>query len=182
LMLIVAPRNPERAGSVNRIFSAAGFDVVTLSALSARVSQAPADVIVIDSLGMLKKLYALADVTLIGGSLIQIRGIGGHNPLEPAAFAKPILFGPHMHNFREIATMLTAAGGAIQVSDANALYATVDNLLGDPNRAQRIGQSAHRVFDANKGAVARTMAIITGQFVSGSGKPSGTATDLPQEN
>lgn len=177
LMLVVAPRHPERSGSVARIFGAAGFDVAALSTLGGRVSPAPADVIVIDTLGMLKKLYALADVAMVGGSLIQIRGIGGHNPLEPAAFAKPIIFGPHMHNFREIAAMLTAAGGAIQVGDGKALHKTVNDLLNDRDRARKIGQSAHRVFDANKGAVAKTMAIITGQLVSEHRQPGGTPDD-----
>lgn len=181
LMLVVAPRDPERSESVDRIFRAAGFNVDTLSDLvGGRVSQAPADVIVIDTLGMLKRLYALADVALVGGSLIPIRGIGGHNPLEPAAFAKPILFGPHMHNFREIANMLTAAGGAIQVGDTNALDATVNDLLGDRHRARRIGQNAHEIFNANKGAVTKTMAIITGRMVSEPEQQGGTTTDLPQ--
>ena len=96
----------------------------------------------------------------------EIRGIGGHNPLEPAAFAKPILFGPHMNNFREIAAMLTGAGGAVQVTDARALRITVNELLEDRDRAKRMGQNARRVFDANKGAVVRTMAIITGRLAS----------------
>jgi 3-deoxy-D-manno-octulosonic-acid transferase len=181
LMLVVAPRNPERAGSVSRIFSAAGFDTVALSALGGRASQKQADVIVIDTLGLLKNLYALADVALVGGSLIRIRGIGGHNPLEPAAFAKPILFGPHMHNFREIAAMLTAAGGAIQVINAHTLGVTVNDLLADRDRAQHMGQNARRVFDTNKGAVARTMAVITDQLASRNQPPKGDATDLPNE-
>lgn len=166
LVLIVAPRHPERAESAGRIFSASGFDVSMLSTLKNRSAQRPVDVIVIDTLGQLKKLYALADVALIGGSLIHIRGIGGHNPLEPAACAKPILFGPHMHNFKEMATLLTSAGAAIQVSNANFLYITVNELLKDRDRAQRMGQNARRVFDTNRGAVTRTMTIITSQLAS----------------
>jgi 3-deoxy-D-manno-octulosonic-acid transferase len=166
LILVVAPRNPERASSVVRIFSAAGFDVSMLSTIGDRIAEAPADVIVIDTLGMLKKLYALADVALIGGSLIRIRGIGGHNPLEPAAFAKPILFGPHMHNFKEVAAMLAGAEGAIQVTDANSIHITVNELLKDRDRAQRMGQNAHHVFDTNRGAVIRTMTIVIGQLAS----------------
>jgi 3-deoxy-D-manno-octulosonic-acid transferase len=174
LVLVVAPRDPERAGSVKRIFNAAGFDAATLSALSGRAAQTPADVIVIDALGMLKKLYALADVALVGGSLVHIRGTGGHNPLEPAAFAKPILFGRHMDNFSEIAAMLIGAEGAIQVIDANALHLIVNELLSNRDRAQRIGQNARRVFDANKGAVARTMAVI-GDLMATGYRPSNTA-------
>ena len=161
LLLIVAPRDPSRAGAVCRLFDTAGFGTVAMSALSGWIPNRRIEVVVIDTFGILKKLYALADVALVGGSLLEIRGIGGHNPLEPAAYAKPILFGPHMNNFREIAAMLTGAGGAVQVTDARALHITVNKLLEDPNRAKRMGQNARRVFDANKGAVVRTMAIIT---------------------
>jgi 3-deoxy-D-manno-octulosonic-acid transferase len=65
------------------------------------------------------------------------------------------------------------------VTDANALHVTVNDLLENPNRAHRMGQNARRVFDANKGAVARTMAIITGRFVTGPHTPNGTTTNLP---
>jgi 3-deoxy-D-manno-octulosonic-acid transferase len=160
LILVIAPRNPERAAAVCRIFSAARLEVVTLSAMTQRVPPASVDVVVVDALGILSRLYALADVTLIGGSLIQIKGIGGHNPLEPAAFAKPILFGHHMHNFREIARMLIEADGAIGVADACALQAAVAYLVKDRHRGRQMGQNARRVFDANKGAVSKTVAIL----------------------
>jgi len=179
LLLIVAPRDPSRAGAVCRLFNTAGFETVAMSALSSWIPKRRIEVVVIDTFGILKKLYALADVALVGGSLLEIRGIGGHNPLEPAAYAKPILFGPCMHNFREIAALLTAAGGAVQVTDVHALHVTVGDLLEDPNRAQQMGQNARRVFDANKGAVARTMAIVTDRLASGPQKPNGTAINLP---
>ena len=126
---------------------------------------------------VLTRLYALADVTLIGGSLIQIKGIGGHNPLEPAAFAKPILFGHHMHNFREIARMLIEADGAIGVADACALQAAVAYLVKDRHRGRQMGQNARRVFDANKGAVSRTVAILADPALPPT--PNGTAANLP---
>ncbi len=181
LQLIVAPRDPSRAGAVVRLFNAAGFGTVSLSALSGSTPTplGRIDVVVIDILGILKNLYALADVALVGGSLLQIRGIGGHNPLEPAAHAKPILFGPYMTNFGEIATMLTRAGGALQVTDAHALHVTVNDLLQDPDRAHRMGQNARRVLDANRGAVARTMEIVAGRLASRHQTPNRTATNLP---
>jgi 3-deoxy-D-manno-octulosonic-acid transferase len=180
LLLIVAPRDPSRAAAVCRLFNTAGFGTVAMSAFSSWIPKRRIEVVVIDTFGILKKLYALADVALVGGSLLKIRGIGGHNPLEPAAYAKPILFGPHMNNFKEIAAMLTGAGGAVQVIDAHALHVTVNDLLEDPNRAQRMGQNARRVFDANKGAVERTVAIVTGRLASGHQTPNGTATNLPR--
>jgi 3-deoxy-D-manno-octulosonic-acid transferase len=179
LLLIVAPRDPSRAGAVCRLFNTAGFGTVAMSALSGWIPKRRIEVVVIDTFGILKKLYALADVALVGGSLLEIRGIGGHNPLEPAAYAKPILFGPYMNNFGEIAAMLTGAGGAAQVTDAHALHVTVNELLEDPQRAQRMGQNARRVFDANKGAVARTVAIVTARLASGPQPPNGAATNRP---
>ena len=161
LVIVIAPRHPERAPSVARIFSLAGFSVSTLSERTNNIPQKTADAIIIDTLGMLQKLYAIADVALVGGSLIQIRGIGGHNPLEPAAFAKPILFGPHMNSFREIANKLTTDRGAIQVTNPASIYTAVQDLINNRERAQEIGQNAHRVFDTNKGAVMRTMAIVS---------------------
>jgi 3-deoxy-D-manno-octulosonic-acid transferase len=70
----------------------------------------------IDTMGVLGKLYAIADVAFVGGSLVAF---GGHNPLEPAAFAKPIIFGPDMSDFPEISQMLLHAGGAIEVKNMN---------------------------------------------------------------
>jgi 3-deoxy-D-manno-octulosonic-acid transferase len=179
-LLIVAPRDPSRAGAVCRLFNTAGFGTVAMSALSGWIPKRRIEVVVIDTFGILKKLYALADVALVGGSLLEIRGIGGHNPLEPAAYAKPILFGPHMNNFKEIAAMLTGAGGAVQVTDAHALHRTVNELLEDPQRAQRMGQNARRVFDTNKGAVARTVAIVTDRLASGRQTPNATPTNRPR--
>ena len=172
LVIVIAPRHPERAPSVARIFSIAGFSVSTLSELVSVIPQKTADAIIIDTLGILKKLYAIADVALVGGSLIQIRGIGGHNPLEPAAFAKPILFGPHMNSFREIANKLTKARGAIQVTNFDSIFTTVQDLINNRERAQEMGQNAHRVFNANKGAVMRTMAIVSDQIESPAHRPS----------
>ena len=171
LVIVIAPRHPKRAPSIARIFNMAGFSVSTLSERTKVTPQKTADAIIIDTLGILMKLYAIADVALVGGSLIPIRGIGGHNPLEPAAFAKPILFGPHMHSFKEIANMLTKARGAIQVTDPESIYTAVQDLINNRKHAQDVGQNAHRVFEANKGAVMRTMAIVSGQFESPEHRP-----------
>ncbi len=161
LLLIVAPRDPSRAAAVQRLFAAAGFATVAMSALSARNPALTVEVVVIDTLGILKPLYALADVALVGGSLLEIRGIGGHNPLEPAAFAKPIQFGPHMKNFRQIEQLLLAAGGATQVTDARRIAASLGELLTHHELAVRMGRQAHAVFTANQGAVEKTLASAT---------------------
>ena len=157
LLLIVAPRNPERAGSVSRMFDSAGFSVGLMKELNKMSSGKRLDVIIIDTIGLLKKLYAIADITFIGGSLVNC---GGHNPLEPAAFSKPIIFGHDMSDFADISRMLLDAGGAVRVKDAKDLYNTLVLLLENDKSASEMGRNALGVLTANKGAVEKTIKVI----------------------
>ncbi len=157
LLLIVAPRDPERAGSVQRIFESAGFYTVLMRVLDKMAPDRTFDVIVVDALGVLKRLYALADVAFVGGSLVAC---GGHNPLEPAVFCKPVIFGHDMSDFAEISDMLMAAGGAVRVQDAESLYNIVSKLLRDHQQAQEMGKNAFKVFNDNKGAVEKTLKVV----------------------
>lgn len=156
LLMIVVPRNPERGGSVRRIFESAGFSAFTMSELKESPHE-KTDVIVIDVIGLLTKLYALADIAFVGGSLTRF---GGHNPLEPAIFSKPILFGPDMSDFAEISEMLLDAGGAVQVNDAESFHETATLFLRDEEKARKTGEQAFKVFQANKGAVQKTLDVI----------------------
>ena len=160
LLLIVAPRAPSRAEAVYRLFNGAGFGTVAMSTLSGWNPKRRIDVIVIDTLGILKKVYALADVALVGGSLLKIRGIGGHNPLEPAAFGKPVQFGPNMKNFKEIERLLVEAEGAVQVTGARSIANSLRELLTNRELANRMGRNAHAVFSTNKGAVKNTVEAV----------------------
>ncbi|MFZ0482339.1 MAG: 3-deoxy-D-manno-octulosonic acid transferase [Desulfobacterales bacterium] len=157
LLLIVAPRNPERAGSVSRMFDSAGFSVGLMKELNKISSGKRLDVIIIDTIGLLKKLYAIADITFIGGSLVNC---GGHNPLEPAAFSKPIIFGHDMSDFADISRMLLDAGGAVRVKDAKDLYNALVLLLENDKSASEMGRNALGVLTANKGAVEKTIQVI----------------------
>ncbi|MFO7685761.1 MAG: 3-deoxy-D-manno-octulosonic acid transferase [Desulfobacterales bacterium] len=172
LVVIVAPRNPARAAAVCRLFGNAGFGTVAVSALNGWNPWRRIDVVVIDSLGILKHLYALADIALVGGSLVDIRGIGGHNPLEPAAFAKAVLFGPHMKNFKEIARLLLDADGAVEVTDARSIANSLRELLMNRELANRMGRNAYAVFISNKGAVKNTVEAVAALL-----DPPKTATD-----
>ncbi|MDY6823059.1 MAG: tetraacyldisaccharide 4'-kinase [Thermodesulfobacteriota bacterium] len=156
LVFIVAPRDPARAKQVRSIFSDAGVTAATMGRMKPTLGKTP-DVIVIDTIGLLQTLYAISRVAFIGGSLLDFRG---HNPLEPAAYAKPVLFGPHMTDFKEIAEKLVDAGGAKQVTNASDIVATAGHLLQDPISAQRMGDCARRVLDANRGAVKKTADVI----------------------
>jgi 3-deoxy-D-manno-octulosonic-acid transferase len=157
LLLIVAPRNPERAGSLFRMFNSAGFLVGLMKELNNAFSDKRFDVIIIDTLGLLKALYAVSDIAFIGGSLVKC---GGHNPLEPAVFSKPILFGEDMSDFSDISNMLLKAGGAVCVKDAKDLYTAVVSLIENDKKALEMGKKALGVFTANKGAVEKTIRVI----------------------
>jgi len=157
LMLIVAPRDPERAGSVQRLFESAGLSAVGMKALDRLSSADSYDVIVVDTIGVLKNLYALADVAFVGGSLVNC---GGHNPLEPAVFSRPIIFGHDMSDFAEISNMLVAAKGAERVQDTRSLYNAALTLLTDNQKAKDMGKNAFNVFTDNKGAVDKTLEVI----------------------
>jgi 3-deoxy-D-manno-octulosonic-acid transferase len=99
-------------------------------------------------------LYALADVAFVGGSLVTS---GGHNPLEPAAYAKPVIFGPDMSDFSSVAEMLIDNGGAIQVEGGDQLFSAIKGLLDDDKLKKETGQRAFEVFQSNKGAVEKTI-------------------------
>jgi 3-deoxy-D-manno-octulosonic-acid transferase len=157
LLLMVAPRNPERAGSLFRLFNSAGFSVGLMKELKKVFSDKRLDVIIIDTLGLLKALYAVSDIAFIGGSLVKC---GGHNPLEPAVFSKPILFGEDMSDFSDISNMLLKAGGAVCVKDAKDLYTAVVSLMENENKALEMGKKALGVITANKGAVEKTIRVI----------------------
>jgi 3-deoxy-D-manno-octulosonic-acid transferase len=115
------------------------------------------EVIVVDTVGELAQIYALADVVFVGGSLVPR---GGHNVLEPALRGKPVLIGPHTDNFREAAGQLLGAGGAVTVEDAAALGAELRALLADPALAARRGEAAFASIAAQHGAVRQTLDLV----------------------
>ncbi len=162
LLLVAAPRDPARSESVARMCADAGFTVRAWSELSRSGARSEPngtpDVILIDVIGILKRLYALADIALVGGSLGRV---GGHNPLEPAAYSKPILFGPDMSNFSDISRMLLQSGGAVRVDGADAIHETAARILDDPAIAADMGKNAFTVFNDNQGAVEKSLTIIS---------------------
>ncbi len=156
VLLIIAPRDPARAAAVREIFDNRGLTARTLSDVRAK-GRRQADVIVVDAIGLLPTLYAIASVALIGGSLRNYRG---HNPLEPAAHGRPILFGPHMEDFREIADLLTAAGAARRVDDSEFLRKSMTELLRRKDTAAAMGEAACRVFAEHRGAAEKVAAQV----------------------
>jgi 3-deoxy-D-manno-octulosonic-acid transferase len=150
--LLIAPRHPERFGDVAALVEAAGFRAERRSALGSAPWEG--DVLLLDTLGELARVYALATVVFVGGSLV---GAGGHNILEAAVAGKPILVGPHMENFQEIADEFEAEDGLRVVRSVEELGREVAGLLGDPARRAALGGAARAIVDRNRGALARTV-------------------------
>jgi 3-deoxy-D-manno-octulosonic-acid transferase len=157
LRLLLAPRHLDRVDEIEALLHRHQLTVQRRSRgrFSSPANDSP--VLLLDTIGELAKLYAVGTIVFIGGSFVPI---GGHNVLEPAAHRKAILFGPHMHNFQQIAAALLEAGGALQVQTPEALSACVGALLQDPERRQALGDAAYQVLGDNQGALARTVELI----------------------
>lgn len=151
-LLVLVPRHQERFASVHALCKAQGFATVQRS-LGQPVT-AQTQVLLGDTMGELLFLYALADIAFVGGSLVAN---GGHNPLEPAALAKPVLSGPHMFNFLEIGAMLREAGALVEVNDAQGLATAVRQWIELPRDAVRSGEAGLAVMRANQGALNRLL-------------------------
>jgi 3-deoxy-D-manno-octulosonic-acid transferase len=155
-LLIIAPRKPPQFDEVERLARRAGWNVGRRSEL--RVDAEPGhDVLILDTVGELAQLYQVATVVFVGGSLVDT---GGHNILEPAVFGKPIVFGPHMQNFAEIARTFLDNGAAIQVRTGRELGPVLLDLLGDPVRRASLGAAARALVEANRGARIKSLAAI----------------------
>ena len=151
LMLILAPRKPERFDVVAAKLDAAGIAYVRRRALG---SGDAARVLLLDTIGELSSLFSLADVVFMGGTLARR---GGHNILEPALFGKPVIIGPHMENFKAIAEEFRAAGACVEIAAGRELAGALERLLRDSGAAREIGRRAQACAEARRGATARAV-------------------------
>ena len=151
-LLILVPRHPERFNSVHEL--CISERLTTRRRSTAEAVQASDQVLLGDTMGELLFLYALADIAFVGGSLVAN---GGHNLLEPAALGKPVLSGPHLFNFLEIAAQLREAGALSEVENAMQLADKVAALLNEPSKMQRMSQVGLSVLKANQGALERLL-------------------------
>jgi 3-deoxy-D-manno-octulosonic-acid transferase len=163
--LVIAPRRTERAQEIQRLSQSKGFKTVLRTALTPR---SPAyDVLILDTMGELCRAYGIAFVSFVGGSLVPE---GGHNLLEPASFGCPVLFGPHMEDFKTMAELILEAGGGIRVQDPQTLLQAVLDLFSQPEKRNAIGSRAKHFVESNQGAVARVILeiseLLDGRFQS----------------
>lgn len=157
LKMIVVPRDPERSGQIENLCSSVQIQACRLSECEEMGFERFEDVLIVDRIGELARLYALADIVFIGGSLVRQ---GGHNPLEAAMYAKPVLFGPDMSDFRHISSEMTSAGAALTVNNAAELYRATAELLQNEDLAVEMGKRAFQLFNSNKGALQLTVQEI----------------------
>jgi 3-deoxy-D-manno-octulosonic-acid transferase len=152
LKLLIAPRHTERANEVMSIAVTRGLKTAPRSVLNEN-----SDVMVLNTIGELAATFEFASVVFVGGSLVEK---GGHNILEPARFAKPIIFGPHMENFRDIARLFLDAKAVMQIPNASGLAPIVECILENASIAKSLGENAHRVLLENTGATDRVMEFV----------------------
>lgn len=155
LRLLIAPRHPERVPEVEREAAAQGLATVRKSKRTGAETGDP--VILLDTLGELASFYEISDVVFVGGSLVPH---GGHNLVEPAVLGRPILSGPHLHNFQAISDALLQAKGMTVVPSGEELERALVRFLENPAMGREMGERARAVIDQHRGAAARTAELI----------------------
>jgi 3-deoxy-D-manno-octulosonic-acid transferase len=161
--LIIVPRYPKDAPDVERRARERGFAATLKSALAGAARRAPGrdGVLIVDTVGELGRLYGAADLAFVGGSLF-FRGAnkGGHNLMEPAILAVPVLFGPYNFSFKETVDDLLAADAGVLVRDERELASAIDELVRDERRRRELGARAQQVVRAGQGATARNYELL----------------------
>lgn len=153
LFLIIAPRDPGRATEIEALAVAQGLT----ASLRSGTTRPSAELFILDSIGELIDFYALADIAFVGGSLVMQ---GGHNPIEPAIMGIPVIFGPNMQDFREIAAALLSAGGATEISAKNDLVELLGRLLSSPELRAAQGLAAKSCIEKQRGVIERHLERI----------------------
>jgi 3-deoxy-D-manno-octulosonic-acid transferase len=158
-LLVLAPRHPARFDEVAQILTDSGRSYTRRTHLASQEPEissqvAAPEVLLLDTIGELAGILELADVVFMGGSLVPT---GGHNILEAAYWAKPVVFGPHMENFQDIARLFLEANACVQVQDAAGLAESVLKLFGDRAAAERLGERGKQVLQKQTGATARVL-------------------------
>ncbi len=152
LRLLIAPRHMERKGRVLELLSDCGFSV------SCRSERRKTDIILLDTVGELARLYGAADIVIMGGTLLP--GIGGHNPIEPAVLGKATISGPHFENFRDVTEKLVRDGGLHLMTDAQELLQILEKLASDDQLRSSIGDKASKSVSRNRGANEKYVQLV----------------------
>ncbi len=155
LYMVIAPRKIERGKDIKSL--AADFNLQ--ANCRSQINAGGRDLFILDCIGELNPTYSHADFAFVGGSLVKK---GGHNPIEPAIFAVPVLFGPHMDDFLEISAQLIEAGGSITVHDHNELSAALEKFITNNTFRQETGDAAQVFIHSQQGVIKRHLQLIKG--------------------
>ena len=157
--LIIAPRKLNRIEEIKKVNAKFGYEMGFRSKLKEMEGKRPEfPVLMLDTIGELGRIYAIGDIVFVGGSLVRY---GGHNVLEPAAHAKPILVGPSMEDFKDSYSLLSKAGACRMVSDADGLAEAFLEIAGDDNLRKRMGEASTQIIRENRGAALKTIHYLT---------------------
>ena len=157
LILILAPRHPERFSEVEKLVKKKGLAVYRKSQITKYQHLSRPQVILMDTIGELAQFYSIGEVIFVGGSLVNI---GGHNILEPLVYKKPVIFGPYIQNVSEFVDVLIESGAGILVTTKDDLLFQAQRLLSDKEEAQMCGERGFQVIKVNQGATEKNFEII----------------------
>ena len=158
LKLFLAPRHPERSKDIAALLSKMKFMPVFVSSISGACPTCiNSPVFILDTIGQLFNYYACADIVFVGGSLVKK---GGHNIIEPASLKKPVIFGPYMFNFRDIADLFIQYKAGVMVSSAQELSLKMKELLFSELLAKDLGQRAYELILKHSGATEKNIQVI----------------------
>ena len=160
LRLIIAPRHPERFKDVEKLISEKCLSVIRRSTVSSASNLQPPtsyDVILLDTIGELCNIYSLATAAFVGGTLVDT---GGHNLMEPAFYRKPVVYGPYLRGYLEMAEMLEKAGGGIRVNNGEGLFIKLRDLLNDKISRENTGMAAYGIVESNRGATEKCLKVL----------------------
>ncbi len=157
LIMIIAPRDIERTDEIRDICKKYNLEVITRTNLIDFDTKSSANIIILDTLGELNKIYSIADIAFVGGTLIDK---GGHNLLEPLAFGVPVLFGPYHYNFNSIAKLLIETKTGFEIKTEKELVKIIQNFYFNPEYFKTIKENANNIFNENSGATKKNIEII----------------------
>jgi 3-deoxy-D-manno-octulosonic-acid transferase len=157
VVLILAPRHLDRIAEIESLLTMEGLAYSKRSQIDVAAAGESGGIILLDTMGELLQVYSFADVAFVGGTLASF---GGHNPLEPAMWGIPVLFGPHRDNIRDISNLLLQEGGCIEVTDDGDISETVLHLLQHSDERRMRGEAARRVVEANAGVARKTAQLL----------------------
>ncbi|MBI3353348.1 MAG: 3-deoxy-D-manno-octulosonic acid transferase [Nitrospirae bacterium] len=160
-LLIIAPRHLDRLPEIEDILKRYNLSFIRKTMIKKSEASSKYHVILLDTIGELSTLYSIASVVFVGGSLVPV---GGHNILEPALYKKPVLFGPYMHNFKEIAEGFKNKKAAIEINSSDEMAREIINILNNPDIGRELGERGFSVVVENKGALEKSIGLI-GRFL-----------------